>query len=675
VDGSGNTNGVQALVERSGLLWAKNLPLGGGSNMVFVTARSAAGHVSTVSASVIRSSFTVTLNPLGTNQVNKSLVSVTGMVSAASAQVWVNEVEATVELDGTWRANDVPVNAAATAIFDVQIYATPPPGTSARPSSEADGSQVFEQAQPPRVVLVGYSGRVRFSGFSEACTPPSLNWQRDEQIAWSREAGGLLHDLETSDSFENPPSEDTRVLSPGEGAISSPWEQSAASIAVSGLQTCHRRRTSMDYRVETRLAIEPGGQQRIGETVVYLVRGRALEVAPPDAFADPPIFGNLVGGENRTGTIPVAPQAQQVNDMALMSTGETNADGSVWGWTLAQAAAGAPLKLKHAVTQVQQYNDHTLDLKVSVPTLRMFANGKDLSTNTPEFCVGQKITFTTNWSSMPAGVQSRTVHWTLDGNYVNDFDQFSFNTSTNYFVNTSLLTNETTSAWWVSGATNPIIYTARLAENLTLTNGAQAIVTAKGQFKMFRPSVVMLNPAVNGTPSNIWITPWNILHFGKVGLGLSGGPNNLSFEVQVLSPHFEGDAKITQICTLEGSGISAVTNVLDNENPYTNAFTHVLTNSINPFNGHTNNIIRVDDAPQNASVESFHLYASFVDYIMFAPMGSTNISVPLGNLSWSTSFGASHPSTNISPNIVSPPTNPNASEAWPTWSDVFSNPN
>jgi hypothetical protein len=60
---------------------------------------------------------------------------------------------------------------------------------------------------------------------------------------------------------------------------------------------------------------------------------------------------------------------------------------------------------------------------------------------------------------------------------------------------------------------------------------------------------------------------------------------------------------------------------------------------------------------------------------MFTPGNPGDIYVPLGKITWSTTFGASSPSTNIVPNIVTGPTTPDTSEDWPSWTAVFSNAN
>jgi hypothetical protein len=61
---------------------------------------------------------------------------------------------------------------------------------------------------------------------------------------------------------------------------------------------------------------------------------------------------------------------------------------------------------------------------------------------------------------------------------------------------------------------------------------------------------------------------------------------------------------------------------------------------------------------------------------MFSPGGGDDIYVPLGNISWSFSFGARWSSPAISPSLLNPPTgDPSSSTAWPTYKGSFKNPN
>src|SRR5206468_1629247 len=137
-----------------------------------------------------------------------------------------------------------------------------------------------------------------------------------------------------------------------------------------------------------------------------------------------------------------------------------------------------------------------------------------------------------------------------------------------------------------------------------------------------------------------WIDSWNLVHHGRIGLGISGGPSNMSYLARVISPRFSGYAKITQLCTIDFSGIDGTcSGCLDNDDPYPNTSIFVNRNS-NP-QGNVN-VLNFDDAPQAPGYESVRMNGTFVDYIMFSPGGSGDIYVTLGISTWSTSAAASY---------------------------------
>ncbi|HEY1790963.1 MAG TPA: hypothetical protein VGJ73_22635 [Verrucomicrobiae bacterium] len=120
-DPHGNTNAVQGLVERSGLVWAKNLPLAAGTNFLTVTAKNAAGLSTTTNLTVLQSQVLVTMNPM--TEFNKPRVSITGTVSDPTCTVKVNGVQAYyLDTNGDWKADNVPVSPTGTANFDLEIY-------------------------------------------------------------------------------------------------------------------------------------------------------------------------------------------------------------------------------------------------------------------------------------------------------------------------------------------------------------------------------------------------------------------------------------------------------------------------------------------------------------------------------------------------------------------------
>jgi hypothetical protein len=121
-DVTGEIHEGYAIVERNGLVWVKNLPIGPGLNTVTIVATDAAGNSSTNILRVKKSSVSVTMQPLEGDQLNKPLVNVHGTVSDATCKVEVNGIAATVHTNGSWEARDVPVSPTGTANFKISVY-------------------------------------------------------------------------------------------------------------------------------------------------------------------------------------------------------------------------------------------------------------------------------------------------------------------------------------------------------------------------------------------------------------------------------------------------------------------------------------------------------------------------------------------------------------------------
>jgi len=342
------------------------------------------------------------------------------------------------------------------------------------------------------------------------------------------------------------------------------------------------------------------------------------------------------------------------------------------GWAYGEVANGTPVDVTPTAGAPMYDFDwpgaaaYALSIVASSSTTQA-----DLSISTPEFCVGQQVTFGTVWNLdpdyMPPNMLNPTYAWAYSGTFVNHSSQANSHSSVNWDVDVSLMNVATPYAYWVSGGNK----NAYVNETLHFDNGQSATVSANGQFDMYRPSVAMVNSAYHGASMNVWRTPWNSAYFGDIGLGQVGGPSNMSYLVRVTSSDFSGAAKITQLCSINATALVNVniTGELDNGDPYTGATANIYENS-NPQG--TINELQLDDAPSDGWVSSFHDYSSFSDYVMFKPNGD-GIYVTLGMVNWGMSFGASYPSLSISPNLVTGPSNPNGSDTFPTWEEIYSN--
>ena len=141
VDGAGNTNVVEGLVERNGMFWVENLPLTtNGDNVVTVTATDAAGNVTTTNIMVFESEVVLTIDSTPTgDDLYKPTGSVSGTVSEESWEVYVNGMRVNVDTNENsqstynWTSDNVPVYGKGTATFDAVALpsgAAPPPANN-----------------------------------------------------------------------------------------------------------------------------------------------------------------------------------------------------------------------------------------------------------------------------------------------------------------------------------------------------------------------------------------------------------------------------------------------------------------------------------------------------------------------------------------------------------------
>jgi len=699
-DTNGLTSEASGLVERNGLLWVERLPLAPGTNTLVLTMNNAAGLTNVMSLAVVQSDVTITIDDLSSTDLNPPFISVSGSFSAGGYAVWVNGVQATVSGDGTWGVDQVPVNQGGTAVIQARAIPNGAPfsggggGTNCtladpgNPSSPQAREVEADADKPPVVVQVHYDKSL-VDDFETSDGVYGETWT--ESVCWElNEPGSGFESLCWGEADDQYYGWNLALWdADGAGIECGDLQRGANICGIRGEGVCANCVAGTTWPGEF-CEVSPSrevcdGSQVIGRDArqrsahtVYVLRTNGKQVAPRNSLLQLTATARGVGDYFWPEMDYEDPDGYEIapTDIRLGGLGPLGNDGRLFkalpgGKTLivTPRVLGNPY---YTMTQPSATR-HKLRLWASTA---MLEPGRVVSD--AKFCVGQFIPFLATWAQPPAyagappGVRSSSYDWVMSAKYVNR--QFPSNSAgcVTYDVDPSVLTQAMPTAWYVSGGDKNV----RLCLEMFFNNGQSAKLTEWGKFKVFRPSVVMVNPAFHGPPTNIWLTPWNHLCFGAIGLG-NHQTNNMSYKVQVLSPHFPGEAEITQICTIDATALPPIniSNELDNSNPYPNTWVFVLTNSVNPFNGQLNNIIWLDDAPNNGWVSSFHMNASFVDYVMFNPRLSGSIFVPLGKLTWSTSFGASSPSTNISPNSVTGPTGPDSSSDWPVWTHVFSNPN
>jgi hypothetical protein len=122
VSSSDGTAGALAVVERNGAFWAEDLPLSAGNNVVTLTATNSAGLVSTSTFTIVKSDVVITMDTISDYYIWQESVGVSGWISDSSYSVWVNGRKGTVDPQGFWSVDNVPINDGGTACFDVTAY-------------------------------------------------------------------------------------------------------------------------------------------------------------------------------------------------------------------------------------------------------------------------------------------------------------------------------------------------------------------------------------------------------------------------------------------------------------------------------------------------------------------------------------------------------------------------
>lgn len=362
----GNT--VPGLVERDGKVWVQDLPLSDGTNLITLTATSAVGNQGTMTLTVFKSPVAVTVNPLSDSQLNLPAVTLTGTVSGSGYEVWVNGTQAMMNSDGSWQADNVPVNDGGTADFDVEVHS---PGTTGAPVT----SLKFSQPQPVTVGLMSYSGQQH----QNARWADGSYFIEFNSVGWVYNQGGKWHDVE--DSFlgpgdpENFTSTYNQNLPPDENLISPPWEYANLRIAFSSYNGLVQ--TAWTDQTQTRVMIKPQGRAVTGATNLYLVRATALEVSDPTraefgyCLAN---FGYLMNTDPWWwyGDLPLPPEWLQINGQTLVNSGITNEDDDAfWGETIVSGPAGVNVDATPVATCVHRYWEYTFDVQADEVKLQL----------------------------------------------------------------------------------------------------------------------------------------------------------------------------------------------------------------------------------------------------------------------------------------------------------------
>jgi hypothetical protein len=315
-------------------------------------------------------------------------------------------------------------------------------------------------------------------------------------------------------------------------------------------------------------------------------------------------------------------------------------------------------------------------------TLSITANGIDLYTNIPEFCVGQQIDLVANWNpSLPDGTQ-KWPQWTLGGDFIDNFYYPSGCTTCSmvYTNDPTYLTNESSQAWWIWGDyDNPPTYMADFSEDLMLPNGQRANMAALGKIKMFRPKVSIF--VETNTAPSFYAASGNFLDWNNVATVSLGGDNDprqdgynheMNYYVYYDTGDYSGSGGITQLIQASYSGPPALEGYSFSEWRLDgNTELYSPAQGLNPEYPEAESVF-FSDAPENGhtyAAGTVKCIASFQDYCRFKPDGG--IFVTLGIINWSCD-GESPYAWFLSINSVTGPLGPDSSDAFPIWQNVLS---
>jgi len=300
--------------------------------------------------------------------------------------------------------------------------------------------------------------------------------------------------------------------------------------------------------------------------------------------------------------------------------------------------------------------------------VKVYANGTELPREGPsqvEFCVGQKIDFTTALDPPVSYQNPPAAQWSLSGNYVNDSSTSGSGGSVNYSVNSSLLTQPTTSCWYVGGGSA----SASVGLGLQFSNGQYVAVASSGHFNAYRPDA---RPKTTAYLSPLWYSnPRNAVMnlSGYDSLELTANP--MEFITEIYSK-YPGNADYVQLISgSTGSDLipswSTGNNAADNSVPY-GGTVPINPNSWSPSPQH------VDGPETVGGLSSVWVDYTLKAYLRFTPSGAGSIPITLVRVDWSWSAGATKQNGIWSINSYCPAPTFSSDSTFPYWTHIYSNP-
>jgi len=727
VDTSGNTNIFNGMVERDGKFWVENLPAVTGTNYLTLTTTDSAGNVAVTNITVLPGAIGLTITLPDGSQLWNQGITVSGTISdSVDYSVWVNGVPASLDGSGNWTATNLDLPTGGTALIQARAILNSDNGGAGtggsgggpvtydnlgNPNSATANDAESQANKQPYLYIATYTDAdTEHINWSDHAVPDGTPWASDVISAniagsWTNGLGGSsswtwedIHADSVPELYTNsawlsaafPPSWypdiQERTTNASSDDLDNPFKVKmehchigAPPIDDSGDLTIPPTSTTpyvvheVLNRTQTRQAdaimkLQTGGKPGVGRQGLFMLSATAYQYYliknPFDLVSPPPPLG-----------ANVPPQNIQILGQPLGS------DGNLW--------VVLPDGVQRIVSPKVSGADYYTWGEPTPPKypLAIVANGvtldpDDVVTNA-SFCVGQDINL--SLASYPPYL-SATFNWILPGVFENATTNAGPYCSTDPYVNTNLLTNATTSAWWVSGGT-PTNYSVSADATFTFANGQSVAATPSGQFHMFRPTssiAVGTGTVQNGNNyySSAGSLPQFALHYGNNVLHdnfLSPGIY-MSCTV-VASPLFPGTSNWVQVVksayrtaqTNDSSGAWYGLNpshVLDGSDPYSD-FAYYYGN---PF---------VIDPPKTGpnpgdDPTTFATYTAndeFDMWLMFQAASAAH-KVPLKMVDWKWNGNGSLSNGNwILNSNPQPDPHPTVAESYtyPSWTNIMSN--
>ena len=214
---NGVTNVVSGLLERDGLLWVPDLPLGGGTNTLTLTMTDAADNTNVTSLSVVQSAVLLTIDDLSGVDVNQPRITVYGTINVSDHKIWVNGMEVTNVSAGSWYVDGVPVNAGGTSVIQAEAIPNTDYGGNGTGGSGGSGATMQDSGnpaspegkkvetgsdKPPEIVTIHYHKKWHYEYVE--LPPSTFTSTRTADIKWDLNSAGYWKSDECSgDTYDD----------------------------------------------------------------------------------------------------------------------------------------------------------------------------------------------------------------------------------------------------------------------------------------------------------------------------------------------------------------------------------------------------------------------------------------------------------------------------------------